>query len=288
MFQFERGDRTKVAYRRKPMEPAVRSMIERAFANKPEPKDFAGGLYGQEEVEADLALLEDRIARNSRPETQKDIELKELADIFEALVLLGVEKAEWMGKSVKASPTSDYDNSINKVDMVLEFRTGNESSHLGIVADVTFSSKREVIAEKFDYIRKKIKEGVLTEVKYYHSDITNSDAHLTELPEVVIGVSGRVVRELEDLATEGNYQALSEHWAVVRILQQMRAQLYSGGGYALRMGKKDLARIYSGRLAIIDRILEAKKDLLEKVGSRGEDDPVHMEIMNFAENWSRY
>ena len=254
-------------------------LLEESFINRP---------YSKTEVEADLARVNRRRTEYRNVDTVRGREQKRTADLFEKLVLRNFNKALWMGSGAVAIKTSEFDDYFNSVDLVVEFSGEQSPSHLGLAADVTFSSNRAEIAEKFDSLRNKIKRGTLSEVKYFRSEETGYSGPLDHLPEVVIGVSQRTVLELERLQAEKKYKELEEHRAGILILKEIEIQLIVLEKYAQSMRQFNAALIYSDRLAIIRGILAKKAELVAQVEKEGVTDPVYWEIMKTMENWSRY
>ncbi len=282
---FDRGDQTtRVRGQMTMTEGKVRKIFENRFKEK----DFKGRPYSDADVDIDLAKVAELKQKHRGNETSQSRELKKVADLFEALVLYSAEVAKWFGQSASATKTSEFDDFVNRVDMVVEFREGRSPSHLGLAADVTFSSDPQVISKKFDFLRTQIRSGSLAKVKYFHSDFNHFDGQLSKIPEVVIGVSGKMVSELEHLWASGRNNDLTSHRAGVMILRQIEAQLTTFVSYANSIGQPEVARICGDRLQDIKGILAEKAELVAKVEATKADDPVHEEIMKFAKNWSRY
>jgi hypothetical protein len=250
-------------------------------------EDFIG-TYQEKSVREDLEYVARRKREHETYGTLQRQEQKEVATMFEEEVLLNTKYAGWMGKDATAVQASEYDDFHNGVDMIVEWREGNSQSHLGLAADVTFSSDRSVIANKFAILRDQINRGTLAEVKYYQSSTTGRRGPLFKLPEVVIGVSEAKVLELKRLRKEKQMRALAEHKAGILILIQIEAQLEVFARYAREVDQPSPARIYSERLKIIRGILEETREAVAKIKNGQETDPVHLEIMDFMKNWSRY
>ncbi|MEK7140762.1 MAG: hypothetical protein AAB815_03180 [Patescibacteria group bacterium] len=262
--------------------------VAEVLANRLHEKRFVNNPYSQADVDADLDYVMRRKKEHKKGETFQSFEQKRVADLFEALVLWNSEQAEWLGSRATTIKTSEYDDYKNGVDMVVEFREERSASYLGLAADVTFSSDGAVIAKKFASLREQIKRGTLAQVKYFHSDHTHFDGQLSKLPEVVIGVSKGMVLDLARLWTDGKHQDLANHKVGIMFLRQIEAQLRVFAEYAESMHQTEVARIYADRLALIQEILAEKAELVNKLGITNETDPVHLEIMKFVENWSRY
>lgn len=266
----------------------ISSKVARVLAKRIDEYSFIDHPYSRGDIEADIAYVVGQQRKHKKEETPQSIELKRIADMFEALVLWNSEQADWLGSRATTIKTSQYDDYKNGVDMVVEFREERSASYLGLAADVTFSSDKTVIARKFAILRDQIKKGTLAQVKYFHSDRTHFDGQLSKLPEVVIGVSKSMVLELAHLWAEGKHNALADHRVGVMILRQIEAQLNVFAKYAESVNQKEAARIYSDRLQLIRGILAEKAALVARVEATTMTDTVHLEIMKFMENWSRY
>ncbi len=264
----------------------LRAKVEQAFSHRFIEKEFVGNPFSERDVQEDLAFVEDQESKHKSRETPQSRELKEISDSFEALVLWNGEMAEWFGKTAKTVKTSKFDDYKNGVDMIVSFQEGRSVQHLGLAADVTFSSDPKVMRDKFSGLRSQIRNGTLAKVKYFHH--ANYHGQLSKLPEVIIGVSMKMVRELEGLWVDGKNTVLANHRVGILLLKQIEAQLITFAKYAESMGQTDARDIYTDRLEIIQGILKEKAELVDKVEGVEETDPVHLEIMKTAQNWSRY
>ena len=270
------------------MGDVIDAKVKQVFDKRLREKDFVGRPYSEGDVKADLAFVAERREEHRRNETPEKAEMKRLADMFEALVLWNAQMAEWFGSKAITIKTAEYDDYKNGVDMVVEFREDRSALYLGLAADVTFTSDRTVIVKKFALLREEIKQGSLAQVKYFRSEHTHIDGQLSKLPEVIIGVSKGMVLELARLWAEGRNQELANHRIGIMILRQMEAQLETFARYAESVGQKEAAQIYFDRLSLIQGILAEKAELVAKVESTPNTDPVHEEIMGFIKNWNRY
>jgi hypothetical protein len=239
-------------------------------------KDFIEP-YGESNVMADLARVTEIESKFVAKETDK------ISDIFEALVVWNGEQSNWLGENAVTIQTSRYDDVINGVDAVIEFqgREPRTASYLGLAADVTFSMSA---VDKFDKLRGQIENGELSKVKYFHSSHMSLHGQLSNLPEVVIGVEGRMVLELGELWLERQHGVLAEHKVQIMLLKQIREQLITFAMYAESLGKDDIANIYKERLLIIEDILNKKADLVKRFEFEM-DDSVHNSIMNYMKRW---
>lgn len=259
----------------------ARNLIDELRVHEEDLRDLYGDVVTQDIQK--VKRIEDGFARN---DSQENVEAKRLADLFEALVLDLGELSDWFGENAFTIKTSLYDDYVNGVDMVIEFRGGEEESatYLGVAADVTFSSNA---TEKFEKIRGHIDNGELGKVKYFSSEHMETQGELTKLPEVVIGVSKKTVMELSELWITRNQKEMAKHYAQLMILKQMREQLETFSLYSESIGKTDLSALFKERLAIIDGILATKKEIERESGWNITLDTVHTDIMKFLNSWKQ-
>jgi hypothetical protein len=242
--------------------------------------------YGEQTVGADLIEVKKREAVHNRTRDEQTEEQKKVADIFEAIVLEVGELNEWWGSNAFILQTSKYDDYVNGVDAVIEFRVEDpkSASYLGLATDVTFSGDT---GDKFLRIFSQIDSGNLTKVKYFHSKHMGIHGPLSDLPKVIIGAHRETVLEVAEKWIAGKYNALARHKLQIMILLQTVEQLRVFRNYAKKIGKEDLVRIYSERITVVERILEEKKDIYNQVKSDLNDDNVHYSIMDFLKRKQR-
>ena len=243
------------------------------------------GPYSQEAVNRDLAEVRRMEAEWEQKGSPQYLANKKIATIFEAIIFQHAELSEWLGGQAFTLKTSRFDD-IKGVDAVVEFRSTDSSAYLGLAMDVTFSAdpdSSEGMTKKFDKIFERIENGTLNKIKYFHAKNKNINIHgqLNDVPEVVIGADKSTVLELAELWRARKNNLLAEHKIQIMMLRQIEAQLRVFIAYALRQDKKDLASIFRGRLEIIEKILEEKKDLATKVNPDLDNDKVHYAMMNF-------
>src|SRR3989344_4447817 len=237
------------------------------------------GPYSREAIETDLAEVR-RVEEESRQRDHKHperIHNKKIATIFETIIFQHAELSEWLGGQASTLKTSRFDD-IKGVDTVVEFRNPDSSAYLGLAMDVTFSAdpdSSEGITGKFERIFERIDNGTLARIKYFKY------GPLNDVPEVVIGADRSTVLELAELWKAKKNNMLAEHRIQIMMLLQIEAQLRVFIAYALQTGKKYIARIFQDRLAIIEKILEQKKDLAARVAPLLGNDKVHYALMDF-------
>ncbi len=252
-------------------------------------QDFVD-VYGEKVVTDDLASAQKKRESFSKGKSAYELELKKVADIFEALILEHGEGSQWFGPEASVVGASNFDDIDNGIDAIIEFRGENpgSASHLGLAADITFTSDT---TNKFDRVRERIAKGTLGRIKYFHSKGMGFHGQLSGLPEVVIGADKKTVLQLAELSA-GNRTAekdktLLEHKIQIMILVQIQNELETFAQYAASEGRSDLAAKFKERLQIVNKILDSKKQIFDKVQYDLNDDNVHSEIMSFLKRWRK-
>lgn len=242
------------------------------------------GPYSRESVERDLQLVAKREEGFKSRETEESRINKQLADIFEAVILEHGELSEWFGTNAVTFKTSSYDDYENGVDTIIEFQDQDTraASYLGLAADITFTGDP---TKKFDNLKKGIENGRLARVKYFHSEHMNIHGQLSKLPEVIIGAHRKTVIELGEHWISGENSILAKHRIQIMILRQMSDQLKTFALYAESVKQIEAANIYKERLEVVDNILNEKEALNKSVGYEANEDPVHFNMITFLSDW---
>lgn len=157
-------------------------------------------LYGEQVVERDqeaVARLQGRFAVEDKAQAMPNgptfEQLRQLSEITESYLLRGLNEAEWI-PFCKGIKTSDYDDYMNGVDMVLEYqRANNPAHHLGLGVDVTFSNHLE---KKLEQIKQEIEVGRLVSLKYFDSPASHFRGELRKIPRAVVGFDIGTIRRL--------------------------------------------------------------------------------------------
>jgi hypothetical protein len=193
--------------------------------------DFAD-LYTAEGIQADRSKLEyikekiDEKERSLRLEKgedwhEKHVHSKEMADSFEGVLS---SAKTWFGINAETYPTTEFDDVINGVDVVIEHNVGGAFMHNGAAIDITYGGPK-FVHKKLDKIAKKIMEkGQLSEVKYFKSEKANITGRLNNIPTVVVGASADTVMELVNLYAEKNDAELARHPFQFQVIDQILSQ----------------------------------------------------------------
>ncbi len=240
--------------------------------------------YGQETIDRDLETVRrhERDFEHNKDEYSR--EQKEVADIFEALVLENGELSDWFGPNAITHKTSRYDDYENGVDAVIEFQSemAGAASFLGLAADVSFSADT---SNKFNRLKAGILKGRLPQIKYFNSSDGHFHGRLNKIPEVVIGASKQTVLELAELWQFKRNRELATHRIQIMILNQMEEQMETFARFAELNGQDEIARLYRDRLQIVKEILEGKNDIAHEASKIRNKDFVHEGIMDFLKHW---
>lgn len=226
------------------------------------------GLYDEAAIKRDaneVARLESVFDRSPS---------KIYGDIFEAIVCEHGELSDWFGQQSQVIKSSRFDDYINKIDMIVEFKDAEKRfSYLALGIDVTFG--RQNLSKKFAAIRARVDNCELGEVKYFHSERQHFTGRKRKIPQVVIGIEIERVKELGLLWMNRKNKELSEHPVQTTILEEIVLQLETFADYARRTGKDSIATIFDAELLKVRELLhEKKKDGMEGI----KDDKVFAEI----------
>lgn len=237
---------------------AIDAAYQRALEllkNPIDPKTFTD----YKDVDKDIAFVEQAEAKFEEELTQKSPEeqrIAKLAKIVEAIIFEHGEQSNWFGESATTIQASRYDDIAHHVDTIIEFKEGPSSaSHLAVAIDVTIASR---IDKKFDYIKKCIDDGKLTEIKYFVSEFLGFHGRKINVPHVVIGVDRKTAYNVADAWIKGDMKKLANHPIQTIILEEMRIELQAFKEYAEKTGKDEIVRIFEKTLNIVQDIMDSK------------------------------
>ena len=148
------------------------------------------GVYTKEEIERDRHSVEKKKGNldPSDPSLQR-------AQILEALLAEQIELSEWFGEDVLTIVPSEYDDLYHGVDITAEFQIDRTLKYLGLGIDITSSPGS--INKKVEKVKDHIRDGSLTEMKYFTSErLPDFHGRMANIPNTVIGTDVRTIREL--------------------------------------------------------------------------------------------
>jgi len=258
---------------------------EEVLSERVQESDFSD-VYPEEEILSDRDRVAQLKLKHDRDRTPAEAELKKNAEILEAIVFERGELDQWFSESGFTIGASEYDDYVNGIDLVVEFREpdSRDDAYLALGIDVTFTSDTTA---KFDKLRAKIENGKLGEMKYFASEHSSTRGGIRNLPEVVVGVDMQTLEELQGLWMENNNSTLESHRVQIMMLKQIDAQLDTFAQDARAMDKLPLAEIFESRLKIVRKLLAEKFELSLKVVSELERDSVHRSIMDYMHRWQK-
>lgn len=237
------------------------------------PSDF-GDIYNPLAIKAD----KDRIHQLK----EQVFELgssKIAADILEGIIYEQIELADWFGPYAHTIKTSEFDDIVHGVDLIVEMSEPERSaSHLALGVDATFGS--QTIQKKFTRIKRDIDDDRLAKIKYFQSSDGRFKGQLTQVPRIVLGVDRTALLSLARMWTEGKKAELGTHPVQDLLLKQARSQLVTFASYAKSRHKHEATRSYETALAALRNITKTK---VAQAPSEGvpdmSDDKVHAEIL---------
>lgn len=144
----------------------------------------------------------------------------------------------WFGENCFLQRTSEYDDFVNNVDMVLEYDyyEDGKPQRFALVLDTSMRTTEEKIGKKINRNIDKVKNGQMR-LKYFESQIDGFKGELTEILPVVVGVGGKTaddlmtsvsqILKLEDngINSSEHKLKLAQHPAQLLLLNEIKIQL---------------------------------------------------------------
>lgn len=160
------------------------------------------------------------------------------AEALEIVVSDYGELCCWFGENCFLQRTSEYDDFVNNVDMVLEYDyyEDGKPERFALVLDTSMHTSEEVINKKISRNITKMKDGQM-KLKYFESQVDGFKGELTEILPVVVGVdyksaddlmtSVAQILKLEDggINSSEHKQKLAQNPAQLLFLNEIRIQL---------------------------------------------------------------
>ncbi len=244
------------------MEKAVawtESGIEEHSLKESDP-DFEA-LYSKEDIQKDAQFVAKRKKNFADMNKEGRLLKLKMAQVLEYIIFEQSELSEWFGPNALTIKTSEFDDIVNGVDMVIEFEDPLEHEaesfdRLGTAVDVSFGTD---LRGKFERIVQEIESGLLSEVKYFKSE-RSKPQKLEHLPRIVIGCAPETIEELVKLWTMGDKTTLGQHPIQVQLLHEIVDQLKVFEEYARFVVKNEkTANTYQNLKEIVANLLAEKK-----------------------------
>jgi len=239
-----------------PMYPSVHRYMEQVAI---QPGSL--GDYDENIVKRDVAYAQELRSKMSKTDEARSFgkfsaeDAKKLADILEYQIYLGINKHNWI-PFCRAIKTSDYDDIVNGVDMVVEYNNNESFGHLGLGVDVSFSKNLD---KKFLRIKNEIdnfdgNNNRLAEIKYFKSERSGISGRLFGIPRVVAALDLGVMQDLTKRM---------DHVASHSIIIEMQHQLETFKAYAMRTNSGCVPQLEraSAFMTVISQKLESEQKL---------------------------
>lgn len=207
-----------------PLHPQVETTLEKISLKL---EDFSD-LYGEDVIAKDQAHVESlkQAFANKRNisfiEGLTEGDVKKLSEILEFQIIKGFNVGRWI-PFCRAIKTSEFDDFVNGVDMVVEFQKSEQYGHFGMGVDISFSHQ---LQHKFERIKKEIdsydgKAHRLGRVKYFNSPQTGIRGELSGLPRVVVALDVGVMEDLAHTKGDGYANHIARHAVILEIEHQL-------------------------------------------------------------------
>ena len=219
--------------------------------------------YDKSMILRDMELVQRREADFRMQSSRESEENKKVAMILEAVFHEQIGKSDWIGPNVSAIKSSRYDDIFNKVDSIARVkREGEGDTHLGLAIDVTFSSH---ITDKLDDIKDDVRNGKLSDIKYFASPNTENPKEYTymgslKVPRVVIGIEKKAVLDLMKQWMENDAKGLAQNPVQHVIAGEIVDQLAFFERYARSRNQPAVAAVYKQVRLVMERSLAEKED----------------------------
>ena len=211
------------------------------------------------------------------------------AKLLEAIMTNQIELNDWFGGNTHTVIPSEYDDFFHGIDLALEI-VDEEKDVKYLAAGIDVTSSSAGLRKKLAETKKRISDGELTMMEYFHSDDYNPDFYgaMMNIPYIVIGTERKTIEELSDLwmsayglaeirkklgtklspeAQENQRKSakeainrLANHRVQILLLEQVKAQLIVYKNYADKVKRKEISDKLSSTLSLVDLILTSKRD----------------------------
>lgn len=258
-------------------EEMISKIIKDNEFNRLQLNNFKGSeKYFDEDIDNDEIIVESLKEKFSNDTLKVSSEVSEIikrsdkrAEALEIIINEQSEMAEWLGPDVFTIRTTEYDDFVNGVDMVLEFITDEKDVERIALAIDASCADFGIIGKKIDRNINKIigKDRKKPKVKYFQSEADPSVKETIEgVIPVVIGIEGRNVDSLvEDFSSNEKTKKMGRHPAQKVFLEEIRMQLEAYLNILDRNDNKYKPNIEGDKiktiLEIIEGIIDQKKDI---------------------------
>lgn len=240
------------------LDPSVKTaeeMTRKISEDAIDPRLFID-IYGADAVARDLNHVEELKKLFSKGNQVQKI----YASFLERMIYHHGAQSFWLGEDVETILVAEYDDFVNGIDLAL--RINNSTSafpYLGVGIDVTFGTTG--MEKKISRIFNEIESGRLGKIRYFMDPNEDSrfKGELSKIPHLVLGVERRHVVELAQQYLHKSPREFAENPIQLVILKQMMEQFKVFRDYAERIGKHDIAEIYTADMAVFAPVLRDRR-----------------------------
>ncbi len=210
-------------------------------------------LYGDTNVNRDLNRVKELKDIFEKNNTKAEKESSKLATILETLIHEQINISKWFGPNARSLRPSEFDDYINGIDGIIEFRYPNAGmAFLGLGIDVTYTQELD---KKFARIKEELDSGKLAEIKYLKSSDSSLRGKVTDIPRVVVGADGETASDLARAWFKKN-PALKNDRFRIQLLLEIQMQLETFSKYAERRNNVALQKKFKEALVMVQNILK--------------------------------
>jgi len=160
----------------------------------------------------DLTDIKEKFARDDKPlnakEMAKEERRKRVSEAVEVTLAYCGETQDWFGENAYLIRTSEYDDVINGVDLVVEFDLGSEDDEprrVALTVDVTTAVEKSVLEKKIKRNAEKTftrKGDKKAQIKYFKSEANDYKGPLENIVPIVIGLEWQNAVKLLELQSQ--------------------------------------------------------------------------------------
>ncbi len=220
-------------------------------------EDFGPGVLEDAETAQNIKMALRQKMKGDREQEK----LAKYSTVLEAIIYMQIELNNWLGPETETKAPTEYDDFINKMDVIVEFKDSN----LILALDATIC-RDEKLEYKFMNIMDKISEGKLSEIKYYPGEDTIG--RRKNAPLAIVGADTRTIEELSELWLNKKNEELVAHPFVLQILEEIIFQLKAFTEYAELIKQKPVAQKYRQLLSKLEEVYQQKKIEIKDTGVR--------------------
>ncbi len=187
------------------LEETVNKILKSEHLRRLNEEDFID-IYGEQVVRNDLKAVK-RLEETDHPDYLNESELarhergKRRSEALEVIISEQGEFNDWLGPDALMIRTSEYDDRLNGVDVIIEFNPEeqdeqNEIERIALAVDASMRPNYLTVNKKISRNINKLFGKQSMEVKYFQSRITEKKGKLRTIIPVVVGIEGDNANEL--------------------------------------------------------------------------------------------